>query len=276
MKLRRWTVAALPILSACATGGAPGSARALAYGVPAAATVGYLVGDTARVELQAAGQSFALSAAAREGWRMEFTPAGDGLRVTATLVDLDARLTNPMTPPATADESAVTGPVVFTLDRRGKATVERLPQMTAVVSQFLSGTGVANSFFPRLPGRAVARGESWVDTVEYTSDEGGAASTTRTVTTYTVAGDSVVDGETLLLVRSTGTSAQSSAGTIAGTDFDQSVEGTTSGHFLWDLAGGVLHSVAYDSEMSGSMEVAIAPVALAVRVLSKVRVRKTP
>ncbi|MSR35459.1 MAG: hypothetical protein EXR95_02275 [Gemmatimonadetes bacterium] len=268
----RWLATLGPVaLAACATPSLP-TPPALAYGVPAPPVVRYAVGDTARVEIQAGAQSFAVSVSVAESWRMEFTPTAAGTRVTATLTDMDGRLTNPLTSPQSADESAVSGPVVFTLDRRGRPTVEALPTVTPAVAQFLSGSGMAHTFFPRLPGRTVGVGESWTDTVGYDTDESGARTSVRSVVTYTAAGDSVADGARYLLVRWTGTTEQSSAGSIGGTEFEQAVAGTTGGQFLWDAAAGILRSLEYASELSGTMAVPIAPAPLEVRVRSRIRV----
>ncbi len=248
--------------------------RALAYAVPTPAVVEYVSGDSARIQIDAGGQRFAVRAEVAERWRMAFEAAPQGTRVTATLIDLDARVTNPMSAPATADESTVQGPVVFTLDARGRATVERVPTIKPVVAQFLNGYGVAQGFFPRLPGRSLAAGASWTDTVSYETEESGAKTTVESVTTYTPAGDSVDGGVTYLLVRTSGTTRQSSVGTLAGTQFEQAVSGSTSGHFLWDGAAGILQELVYRSELTGTMEVAIAPVPLAVTVTSTIRERR--
>jgi hypothetical protein len=277
MSTRAPALASIALLGAC--GGAaspPAPPPALAYGVPAPAVVDYVVGDSARAEILAAGQRFALNVNVAERWRMEFAAAGGGTRVTATLTDLDARLTNPISAPQTADESAVSGPVVFTLDRRGRAAVDALPTVTPAVGQFLSGSGIAHTFFPRLPGRAVGAGDRWTDTVAYEASEGGAEIEVRSVTTYTVVGDSAVDGASYLLIRSEGTTEQSSVGTIAGTDFSQEVSGSTTGHVLWDRSGGVMHAQELRSDLGGTMEASIAPVALEVRVRSVVRTRRAP
>ena len=275
MTTRAPTLASLVLLGACAAAPpAPPAPRALAYGIPSPAVVDYVVGDSARAEIMAAGQRFALNVTVAERWRMEFAAAAGGTRVTATLTDLDARLTNPLSAPQTADESAVSGPVVFTLDGRGRSTIEALPTVTPAVAQFLSGSGVAQTFFPRLPGRTVAAGDSWTDTVAYSATEGDATIDVSSVTTYTVVGDSLADGASYLLIRSEGTTEQSSEGTIAGTDFNQQVSGITSGHVLWDRAGGVMHSVELRSDLSGAMAASVAPVALDVRVRSVVRTRR--
>jgi hypothetical protein len=230
--------------------------------------------DTVRVEIQALGQSFALAGGARSDWRMEFRPDSAGTRVTATLVDLDARMSNPLGPGQTVDEAQVTGPVVFVLDARGNPTVLSVPRLGPGAAQFFTGGTIANGFFPRLPGRLLAPGESWVDTVSWTADESGTSNRVRTVWTYTAAGDSLVGDSTYQLVRAAGETEQSSEGSLAGADFTQSVTGAVTGHFLWDPRAGILHASEYRSDLGGESELSIAPVPLAVRVRSVVRVAR--
>ena len=279
--MRRWPLL-LPLLAplaACAGAGAGAGARVptLAYGVPVPPVVGYVVTDTARVDVEAAGQGFELGMSASARWRMEFVPAdADDIQVTATLLELAARVANPVTIAQTADESVVSGPVVFTMDPRGRATIVSLPGLSPPAAfQVVSGAKIAHAFFPGLPGRVVSAGEGWVDTVSYVTDEGAAGTTVRMVMNYTAFGDTVVGGARYLLVRARGTSEQSASGVISRTDFSQNVAGTTAGYFLWDNAAGVLHSLEYRSELSGTMQVAILPVPLDVRVRGTFRIMRT-
>ena len=273
--MRRWPFL-LPLIPALAACAAP-RVLALAYLVPAAPVVEYLVGDTAEIEVDAAGQSLALGMTSRARWRMEFAPSdGDRVQVTATLSELAARVTNPVTTAQTADESVVSGPVVFTLDPRGEATILSLPTLSPPAAfQVVSGARIAHAFFPGLPGRVVSAGDSWVDTVAYASEEGEARTSIRTVMEYTVVGDTLVGSRRYLLVRATGTSESSSSGAISGAEFSQIVAGTTDGHFLWDSTAGVLHSLEYLSDLTGTMQVAIVPLPLGVRVRGTLRVMRS-
>ena len=63
------------------------------------------------------------------------------------------------------------------------------------------------------------------------------------------------------------------SGAIAGTDVDQHVAGTTVGHFLWDQATGTLHSLEHHSDLSGMMQMTVAPVPLALRIRGTVRIQ---
>ena len=270
--LGAWTGAA----AGCAGPGTPAPPPGLAFRLPDPPVARYRMGDSVQVQIEAMGQSFTVEGGARSDWRIEFRPDSGGIRVTAILVDLEARMSNPLGPGRTVDESEVSGEVVFVLDPRGNSTVVSVPELKAGAAQFFTGATIANGFFPRLPGRTLGVGESWVDTVSWSGDESGAETTVRTVWTYTAAGDSTVDGSVLHLVRARGATEQSSGGTIADAEFTQSVAGEVVGHFLWDGSAGTLHSSEYRSDLSGETEISIAPVPLAVRVQSRVRVARTP
>lgn len=264
-------------IGACAGARVPEpTAASLAYGVPAPPVLEYGIGDTARVELRAAGRSFPLSLAAASRWRMEFAPEGARLRVTAHLTELAARITAPMAPPRTADASSVTGPVVFTMDARGHSSIVSLPTASApAAAQFVGGAGIAHAFFPALPGRPVTPGDAWTDTLEY-SDGGAAGTRVRAVVGYAVAGDTMVEGTRHLLVRTRGTTEQTTSGEISDVEFSQSVSGTTEGWFLWNPAAGTLGELESRSELSGTMTLGIVPTPMEVEVRGLVRVRRLP
>jgi len=143
-------VAAAPILRAlagvlggCAGPSPPVPPPGLAYRLPSPPTLGYRMADTVRVEIQALGQSFAVEGGARSDWRMEYEPDPRGVRVTATQVDLDARMSNPLGPGQLVDESQVTGPVVFTLGPHGNPDVVSFPRIEAGAAQFFTGGTIA-------------------------------------------------------------------------------------------------------------------------------------
>ena len=264
-------------LAACAgpAAVAPVPSPPLAYRTPTPPTAEYLVGDTAQVDLQAAGQKFPLKLAASSHWRMEFRDtADDRLTVTASLLDLAARVSNPMTADQTADESSVSGAVVFTLDARGNSTIVSLPTSSApAAAQFVSGAAIAYAVFPALPDRTVAPGDSWSDTLSF--NEGtGAGTNVRSVMTYTVVGDTLLGGASYLLVRTTGTSEQATSGEVSGTDFSQTVSGTTQGRFLWDTRLDMLHSLESQSDLSGTMMLSIVPVPMDVHIRGLLRVTR--
>ena len=113
---------------------------------------------------------------------------------------------------------------------------------------------------------------TWTDTISYSADEGDASTVAETVYTYTVVGDTVVNGMNLLKVDMRGVDDRTIEGATAGMGFVQTVSGDITGFFLWDLAAGMMHSTFVETEMFGTMDVDMAPFPLDVSMRGKTRV----
>lgn len=273
MRSRTLTLTALSLGLAACGGGGPSAPPGLAYGLPQSASVRYVSGDTATMDIDAGGQAMQARVTARTTLSAAFARAGEGVQVTMTVEDLDARVVNPMAT-VTADESEIDGPVVFTLDRRGVSTVVSQPVVGENAGQFFQPVIVAHGFFPRLPGRAAAVGESWTDTIrmEGAQGQGGSISSVMNVT-YTVAGDTVVDGRSLVKIDLEGSSDTSAEGVTSGMDYTQTVAGSVTGWVLWDQQRNLMVESYQTTDGQGSMEISAAPFPLGVRVRGVSRVR---
>lgn len=270
----RLSLLALPALAACFGAPAgPALPPPLAYRVPAAPGPWvYVQADTAAIDVAAGGETFAVAAASSATWAMELEPSPDGLRVTAVLRALDARLDNPLAGVQRTDEGGVTGPTIFTLGPRGDGSLVRGPSVEGAARELFSTAPLVHHLFPRLPGRAVASGEAWTDTIRYRADEGAGEVGAEVSLTYTVAGDTLVAGLPYLLVRFQGRDRRSTSGEAGGMAFAQDVEGPVEGFFLWDRRRDVLHALEQRSELDGTMDVSLAAEPLDVRVRSTMRV----
>lgn len=259
-------VASLSTLAACG-GGGPATPAGLAYGLPSPATVVYVSGDTANMDIDAGGESMQARTTGRATMTTAFTRAPDGVQVSLEVTDLDGRVSTPMSS-ASADENGITGPLVFTMDRRGAVTVVSQPELTEEASQFFSPVALANGFFPRLPGRGVQVGDQWTDTITFEGAQGPGQVKGVNILTYTVAGDTVVDGRSAVKLDVTGTAEMSATGVITGMDFTQTLKGSTNGWVLFDMGRSLMVESYADGDVRGSMEVSAAPFPLGVRVRS--------
>ena len=261
-----FALALLPLAAACAAGAGSGSSAPgrLAITVPQGGSAAYTQVDSAVISVDAGGQMIDVNAVTHQVLDMTFSRAPGAVEVTATWRELDAVVSNPMGAPERADIDDVEGSLVFTLDPRGAATVVTKPDLRGTAVQMVDPATVAHGFFPRLPGTPPTPGMTWTDTIAYESDSGEASSQVRSIITYTVVGDTVVDGRSLLRVDTEGSDERTAEGTTAGMDFVQNVSGTVEGFFLWDLAAGKLHTQFTESDMSGTMELAAAPFPLGV------------
>ncbi len=266
------SVTTLALLAACA-GGGPASPPGLAYSLPDPPQLVYEQGDTMNMDIDAGGQSMQVTVNMASTLGASFVRSGDGFEVTLEVQDLAARLNNPVAGVVRADESGIDAPVVFTMDRRGRTTLVSAPELDETTEQFFSPITVASSMFPRVPGRAVEPGYMWTDTVNIDGQQGGGTVKSVSVLNYTVVGDTVVDGRSLLRFDFEGTVESASAGVTAGMDFTQNASGDASGYVLWDMQRSLVVEMFSEGDMRGSMEVAAAPFPLGMRMRAQSRMK---
>lgn len=260
-------------LAACGGGGPP-SPAGLAYGLPSPATVTYELGDTTNVDIDAGGQMLQMRMTASGTFNAAFARGADGVDVTLSIEEYNARMTQPMGGPVSYDGDGINSPLAFSMDRRGAVTVTDLPELEGMAAQFVTPLNFAHTFFPRLPGMAMDMGGTWTDTVRYDGPEGEGEVSAIMVLTYTAAGDTVVDGRSLAKFTFTGTSENEATGTTAGVEFSQSVDGELEGHVLWDMSAGMMVEHFTDADSRGDMEVAMAPFPLGIRARSQRTIRR--
>jgi hypothetical protein len=260
------TVASLTVLAAC--GGGTASPAGLAYALPTPTSVTYVRGDTVNMDIDAGGQAMQARAAGRATMDAAFSRAAGGVQVSLTLTDLDGRVSTPMSS-MSADESGVEGPLVFTLDRSGSVTVTSVPELTDDASQIFQPLEWAHGFFPRLSGGAAGVGDQWTDTVTFEGAQGPGQVKSVTVLTYTVAGDTVVGGRSLLKLDVAGTSEVTTSGVITGMDYSQTVKGASEGWVLFDMGRSLMVERYSDGDLRGSMDVSAAPFPLGIRLRTR-------
>ena len=261
-------------LSAC-VGGGPSGPPGLAYALPNPAAVTYVTGDTTVMDIDAGGQAMQVTVSESTVLDATFERAAEGVQVTLEVKDLNATVANPMGA-TSGDESGITGPLVMSLDRRGVVTVISQPQLTETASQYFQPLSVAHGLFPRLPGRAAGVGESWTDTIRYEGQQGPGKVSAVTVVTYTVEGDSVLDGRSLVKISMKGSSESTAGGVITGMDFTQNVTGTLTGWVLWDQGRRLMMETYGETDGRGTMKVSAAPFPLGVRLRGQSRVKLQP
>jgi hypothetical protein len=219
------------------------------------------------------GQSMQARVTSSSTLAAAFTRAADGIQVSMTVEELDGRMTNPAAPTSTADEKGVEGPLVFTLDRRGNATIVSQPKVNQSTQPFFQPLVLANTFFPRLPGRGVSPGATWTDTISAEGPQGEGQVSVTLIANYTVVGDTTVGGRSMVRIDVDATTEQSASGVVTGMDFSQSASGTASGWVLWDMARGIPAESYTETEMRGTMDVSAAPFPLGLRLRQQSRVK---
>ena len=265
---RTTTVFALLLaVGACSSG--PPAPPALGYGEGPEEELTYVRADTTLITASMMGQSMEIEQRGEMTLAVAMSNTPEGADVRMSVVDLSGRITQPMGAPMTIDESAVDGDLVFSLDRRGRATVESLPNVELESSQMVSGSALAHGFFPRMPGSAMDGGASWVDTLSYEGEDAAGLRREESITTYTVEGPAVFDGMSVLRIGLTGTSTLSNEFEMGGMALSQSSEVEFEGHVLWDHQRGLMLEHVQRSTGAGQVNVPIAPVPLPIEIDSR-------
>lgn len=270
----RSLVAGLLLSTGCAGGGpaTPPPPPPLAYGMPSEPTAVYIQGDTATFTVDAGGETVEVEVASSARYAMDFAPAEEGgVRVEVHLRRVEGSVTNPLGPPQRIDEEEL-GSIVLHLSRTGLATLVSAPDLPSEVATFISAPLFAETFFPRLPGRAVPADRSWTDTVSVEVDEEEARLGVHSVMTYTTVGDTVVEGRPHMLVRTHGRGERSFSGPRAGMEISQELSSTSEGWFVWDPLRRLPREIRLSSEATGTMEVSLAPFPLPIRAESTTRI----
>ncbi len=275
MRLHFPAVAAVSLaLGACAGGGTP-APPVLGYSLPDPSSATYLRGDTTRMSLDFGGQSFDVDVKSAGTYGTTFQHADDGIQVTMEIKDLQGTMTQPMQGPTNVDGSNIEGPLVFTLDRKGASTLVSTPTVKGMAAQQLFDPLVlSHSFFPRLPARPVSAGTAWTDTIQYEGPVSGGKAKGSSIMTYTVAGDTVVAGRSLLRITVDGTGQESRSGVIqeANADFTRTVKSSMKGWVLWDAGRRLMYGSYTESDGTGTMDMSMAPQPFDFRVHSMSRV----
>ena len=264
--MRAWSLVLAPsafLLAACGGGGP--SPAGLAYTLPDPATVTYVIGDTADVDIDAGGQSMQARTTSSMTVETSFARSPDGVQVWLGVQEMDARQSTPMGA-VSADASGIDGPLVFSLDRRGNATIVSLPDVSGSAAEFFQPFAIAHSIFPGLPGRPASIGEIWTDTVRFEGEQSGRNYSSLSVMEYTLVGDTVVAGRSLVRIDFEGTSEVGANGVMQGNDFSQGVSGDISGWVLWDVQRSLLFESHNQADARGTMEISAAPFPLGIRV----------
>jgi hypothetical protein len=160
----------------------------------------------------------------------------------------------------TASEEDLEGDLIFTMDRRGEASVVSVPELSgAAVSIFsplssFNFTSIAHEFFPGLPGRAVGPGDTWTDTLSYETSLPGGDLSMISVARYTLEGDTIVDGISLLHIAAELEVEQETRTAMEGMEMLGSMSGEVQGLYLWDPVRACLVGSESTAELTGTVE----------------------
>ncbi len=251
---RRTVSAALACLFAASapTLHAQAGGEALAYRVPATPNVTYHAVDTLAQTFNAPGAAatYILSMALTLATTFEDDPGG--VRVTGDIEALSATMAGPMGTPQTLPLD-VTGAYVFIMGPRGSVEAISSPEFPAQLQAVTPLGSFHYEWFPRLPGASVQPGENWVDTVAWSHEGPQGRSSSSTVFSYTLVGDTLVAGRSFRKISIAGEAELTSEMEQNGADMETALAGSNAGHALWDRERGLLHSVEVAFDYRGTM-----------------------
>jgi hypothetical protein len=167
---------------------------------------------------------------------LSFAPVEGGFDVTAVLKELHGSTGTPMgsvpisatnVPPVTVRITEA-GP-----DPEAVAGIATPTALGAAPGNMIGSTKALASLLA-LPGRELALGETWTDTVRMTPELEGVAAEVVTVTHGVYAADTVVNGRTLNVLRITSESNMTMTNTMEGMNIAQHLTMTTEARVLWD------------------------------------------
>lgn len=243
--------------------------QALAYRVPAAATVAYQATDTLAQTFTGPGGTATYTLATALTLATTFEDDPDGVRVTADVESVSATMTAPMGTDALPVE--VIGAYVFVLGPDGAADVISGPEIPGPAEAATPLAGLPHDWFPLLPGTAVEPGDSWSGTVTWSYEGSTSRSSSSTVFDYTLAGDTMVAGSTLWKISLTGVAELTSQTNRNGADITTNLAGANAGIALWDHERDLLHSIQVTFDYSGTMNTPMGDLPISVAGSSRRR-----
>lgn len=207
-------------------------AFSFALAAPLSAT--YELADTGTIRIDIAGTQVDVVAAARVGSQVDLVPGVDGIHATVRVTSVEGSASNSRGSSVVAGPDDVPGPAEVAVSRTGVVTIVQQPEFPDDLQRVLRPGEFYRAFFLRLPGRDVARGAAWTDTVTVTERNQGLASETTSIVTSVWERDTVVAGKTLNVIASQIRSSARVSGMAEGVELAQTIQGQSTATTLWD------------------------------------------
>ena len=246
------TIIAAAATAACAGTGGP----SFSYVAPSLAGAAYEVDDSMSIEIDAPTGGMAITGAGSVTMGLTFEAERDDIvYVAGTVEAFEGSMTNPMVGTQTADLDDVSGILEVFISGEGVEEVAAVPALSGPVSQMSSFPVMAFLLFPRMPGGDVDPGATWVDTVIASTDTDELSTSSTAISTYTLVGDTLVDGQTLMHVTVATDITTETEVDQGGMSITQNTEGSSNGFFLWDAELGLMVHGEYERNVEGTMSV---------------------
>ena len=240
------------LVGACSSGGGGDSAAAPApadhpfrYEVPSPPTATYRLADTITTVMIMPDGEMEMAQSSSSTVALTFAADSGGVLASGTVSDYSQRMSSAMFGDMEMGGNEVTGDIEFIVGPLGNVEMVSTPEIAgadlpmAIPFQFN-----AADLFPRFPGHALEPGDTWADTTSESADMGAsgmpgadaltATAENTTVYTYSLVGDTVVDGRTFQKITVSAVGTMQASGDEAGEAISQNMTNTVEGFVLWD------------------------------------------
>lgn len=244
-------------LTACAGGFGPDAlgAHPLQYDVPTENPATYAFTASTAFSIDAGPIGTMRVGSEQTGLaELSFRPDPAGVESTIRIIEYAGRFENPNQGALDVDESDIGGSWTVRVDNRGRVEVVDAPRISGPAADLAAEQNMIRPFFPLLPGGVAEPGATWLDTVTTNERTGRTTSRWRSVIRSTLAGDTVIDGRWLVVVRTESATTMEIEGSSGGLEVIQRLAGTTLGTILWDPAAALLVTRTEGGEMEGTLE----------------------
>ena len=246
-------IALAAAVAGCSGPGGPSPAGTLSYGFPSPPNAAYEIADTVTVEMHRPGGNLEFAGGYLMTLNLLFEQDLTGIRVTGIARDFEGSISNPLQPTRFGDIGYLSNTLEFVMNRRGVTKVVSFPELSGSPAQLFSFAGLVFDIFPPLPDEAVDAGGSWVDTVIWHADGMEMERTFTGAYTYTLVGDTVLDGRRLVHIAFPGEMETDDAIGMPRTLTWRDLNGPVTGFLLWDPERRLVAYQEYERDLKGTV-----------------------
>ena len=244
---------AVAALAGCTGPSSPYPPGWLSYGFPSPPYAVYEITDTVAGILNSPVGDLEIAGEYSMTVDLAFARDVRGMRVRGVAEGFEGSLSDPMQAAVAADLGYLTGPLEFVMNRRGVVEVTSFPGLTGPDAVVFSFAALAHDLFPRLPDSVVDPGGTWVDTLRWHTDGQRAEVVSRSAYTYTLVGDTLVDGRGLLHIAVAGKVDLMVFVGRPGRLTRRHMTGSSTGIVLWDPERRLVAYHEYERDLEGTV-----------------------
>jgi len=244
---------ATAVAAGCAGPGGPSPADPLTYGIPSPPNAVYQVDDTMAIDMASPLGDMEVTGEGSTTISLAFRTDPGGVRAVGTVEAFEGSMTHPMMGTQTVGPDGLSGNLEVVIGRDGVEELASFPEVAGPLAMMSPFPALGYLIFPRMPGGDVEPGATWVDTVTASTEKEGVSVATTMVSTYTLVGDTVAGGRSLVHIAVANQLRVETSFEEGGMSITQDVAGSTDGFVLWDPGRWLVAYAEYERDMKGTM-----------------------